>query len=230
MISGKAVILLLWCFILSAAVFAQTSVAPRTFETDFQLWNDTQFIVPLTKKKDWNFVVWMFGRVGNDVRTVTDARIGGLITKRLNKNVTLGGGVLYRYSNPTFRRKLYETRYLGMATVTVQLPAKVTLVNRNLLQYENRYSRPNSTVIRNRFWFKREIVVGETKIEPFVSFEQFYDMRADAFVRNRIQTGFTRKFNNRFSGDFFYVRQNEGGKRTRPGSLNGIGTSFRFNL
>lgn len=228
MIFGKAAFVLLWCYILTTAGLAQAT--PRTFETDFQLWNDTQFIVPLTKKKDWNFVLWTFGRVGNDIKTVTDARIGGLITKRLNKNVTLGGGVLYRYANPTFQRKVYETRYLGIATLTVPLPGKITLVNRNMLQYENRYSRPNTTVIRNRFWFKREVSLGKTKIEPFVSFEQFYDLRADAFVRNRIQTGITRKFNNRFSADFFYVRQNEGGRRTRPGSLNGFGTSFRVNF
>lgn len=220
-------------FVLASAAItlSQTSTpAATTYDTDFQLWNDTQFIVPLTKNKDWNFTLWTFGRLGNNVRTVTDARVGGLITKRLNKYATVGGGALYRRANPTFRRAVYETRYLGLATFTVPLGKKFTLVNRNLLQYENRYSRPNTTVIRNRFWLKREIEIAKTKIEPFVSFEQFYDLRADAFVRNRIQTGITRKFNNRFSGDFYYVRQNEGGNRTRPGSLNGIGTSFRVNF
>lgn len=224
----KSIIIAAAFLIFSATSFAQT--APPAFETDFQIWNDTQFIVPLDKKKNWNFVLWTFGRVGNDARKVTDARVGGLLTRKINKYATVGGGVLYRYANPTFRRELYETRYLGLATLTVPLGKKFTLVNRNLLQYENRYSRPNTTVVRHRFWLKREITVAKKKIEPFVSFEQFYDLRADAFVRNRIQTGLTRKFNPTFSADFFYVRQNEGGKRTRPGSLNGIGTSFRFNF
>lgn len=217
-------------FFSAAGSFAQNSASPPPFERDFQIWNDTQIIVPLDKKKDWNFTLWTFGRVGNDVKTVTDTRIGGLVSKKANKYATIGGGILYRYSNPTFRRKQYETRYLGFVNLTVPLSKKFVLLNRNLVQYENRYSRPNSTVIRNRFWVKREIIVAKKKIEPFASFEQFYDLRANAFVRNRIQTGVTRKFNSTFSADFFYVRQNEGGKGTRPGSLNGIGTSFRFNI
>lgn len=222
----RILLIIVFCT-LPASVLGQTR-----YETDFQVWNDTQVIVPLNKKKDWNFVIWMFGRFGNTVKTTTDARIGGLITKRVNKNVTVGGGYLYRYSNPTFTRSRYESRYLGLATFTVPLSKdkKWTLVNRNLYQYENRYSRPDSTVIRNRFWVKREVTVAKKKFEPFVSFETFYDMRLDDFARYRTQAGVTHKFNNRFSADFFFVRQDETGNRTRPGTLNGIGTSFRVNL
>ena len=213
------------CLAFSANAFSQTR-----FETDFQFWNDTQFIVPLTKKKDWNFVLWTFGRFGNDIKTTTDARIGGLITKKINKYVTVGGGYLYRYSNPTFTRKRYESRYLGLITFTAPLGKKFTLVNRNLVQYENRYSRPNATIIRNRLWLKREVTVKQKKIEPFVSFETFYDFRLKDFARYRTQVGVSHKFNDKFSGDFYYVRQDETGNRTRPGTLNGIGTSFRVNF
>ncbi len=216
--------------VILCAAFSVNALAQARYETDFQLWNDTQFIVPLTKKKDWNFVLWTFGRFGNNVRATTDARIGGLITKKINKFVTVGGGYLYRYSNPTFQRKRYESRYLGLTTSTVPLDKKWTLVNRNLYQYENRYSRPNATVVRNRLWLKREITVAKKKIEPFVSFETFYDFRLKDFARFRTQAGASHKFNSNFSADFYYVRQNETGNRTRPGTLNGIGTSFRVNL
>lgn len=212
--------------VFAAAARSQT----QTFERDLQLWNETQIIIPLDQKKDWNAVIWMFGRVGRDVRQVTDARIGGLITKKFNRFLTVGSGYLYRYSNPSFRLSRHEHRYLGLATITVPLGKKFTLVNRNLYQYEDRNSRPDSTVLRSRAWLKREITVAKKKFEPFVSFEQFYDLRADAFVRNRIQIGFSHKFNPKFSADFYYVRQNEGGNRARPGSLNGIGTSFRVNI
>lgn len=206
--------------------------AQTTYKTDFQVWNDTQISIPLNKKKDLNAVIWVFGRFGNNVSTTTDARIGGLITKKLNKNVTIGGGYLYRYSNPTFIRSRYESRYLGIATFTVPLSKdkKWTLVNRNMYQYEDRYSRPNATVIRNRAWVKREVTVGGKKIEPFVSFETFYDFRLKDMARYRAQAGFSRKFDAKFSADFYYVRQNETGDRTRPGTLNGLGSSFRVNL
>ena len=156
--------------------FASSALSQTTFDTNFQLWNDTQFIVPLNKKKDLNATMWVFGRFGNNVRTTTDARIGGLVTKNINKYVSVGGGYLYRYSNPTFQQKRYESRYLGFATFTVPLSKdkKWKLVNRSLYQYEDRYSRPNASAVRNRFWVKREITVGKKKIEPFVSFETFY--------------------------------------------------------
>jgi len=201
--------------------------AQTTFETDFQLWNDTQIIFPLNKDRSLNAVLWTFTRVGNDVNTVTDARAGALLTKRINKNVTVGGGYLYRYSNPTFRQRRYESRYLGIATFTIPFQKKWAVVNRNMYQFENRYSRPNATVIRNRALLKREITVGKKKIEPFISFETFYDFRLKDFARYRSQAGFSRKFNNRFSADFFYVRQDET-NRNRPGTLNGIGSSFRI--
>ena len=221
----KVFLVIALCLMFSVNLSAQTR-----YETDFQIWNDTQFIVPLTKKKDWNFVVWTFGRFGNDVRTTTDARIGGLITKKINKFVTVGGGYLYRYSNPTFVRKRYESRYLGLATLTVPLAKKWTLVNRNLYQYEDRYSRPNATIVRNRLWLKREVTIAKKKIEPFISFETFYDFRLKGFARFRTQAGASHKFNNKFSADLYYVRQNETGNRSRPGTLNGIGTSFRVNF
>ena len=223
----KMLFVIVLCFASAANAFSQTT----TYETDFQIWNDTQFIVPLNEKKDWNAVVWTFGRFGNNGRTATDLRVGGLITKKINKYVTVGGGYLYRRSNPTFRQGRYESRYLGIASVTVPLDKKWTLINRSLYQYENRYSRPNATVVRQRFWLKREITVGENKkIEPFVSFEAFYDFRLKNFARFRTQAGLTRKFNRKFAADFYYVRQDETGNRTRPGTLNGIGSSFRVNF
>ena len=211
-------------------VFFTNADAQMRYETDFQIWNDTQIIVPLNKNKDWNFVLWAFGRFGNDVKTIADARVGGLITKKINKYVTLGGGYLYRFSNPTFRLKRYESRYLGLVTVTVPLGNRFTLVNRNLIQYEDRYSRPNTAVIRNRLWIKREVTVAKKKIEPYISFEPFYDTRLKAFARYRTQVGFSHKFNKTLSADFYYIRQDETGNRIRPGTLNGVGNSLKFTF
>lgn len=220
-------------FLIGFFVLIASNVQAQTrFETDFQVWNDTQFIFPLNKKKDWNAIVWTFGRFGNNLQTTTDARIGGLITKKVNKYATVGGGYLYRYSNPTFRQKRYENRYLGLATFTVPLSSdkKWTMVNRNLYQYEDRFSRPNATILRSRFWLKREVTVAKKKFEPFVSIEPFYDSRLKTMARYRTQAGFSHKFNEKFSSDFYYVRQDETGNGTRPGTLNGIGTSFRVNF
>lgn len=229
---GSMTFIKVFIFIGLFAVLSLNAYSQTTYDTDFQLWNDTQFIVPLDKKKEWNAIIWTFGRAGNNVRTVTDARIGGFITKKLNKNVTVGGGYLYRYANTTFVRKRYESRYLGLVNLTVPLSKdkKWTLVNRNIYQYENRYSRPNTTVLRSRFWLKREVTIGKKKYEPFIAFEPMYDTSLKKMARYRTQIGFSRQFNEKFGGDFYYVRQDETGGGTRPGTLNGIGTSFRVHI
>lgn len=221
--------------ICGAWIFAgsvQRTSAQTTYATDFQLWNDTQFIVPLDKKKEWNAVIWVFGRLGNTVRTVTDSRAALLITKKINKYATVGGGYMYRHSNTTFRQDRFESRYLGMAAFTIPLSSdqKWKLANRNIYQYENRYSRPNAAVLRSRLWLKRSVKLGGKKYEPFIAFEPMFDTRLKQIARYRTQVGFSRDLTGRFSTDIYYVRQDETGNGTRPGTLNGIGSSFRVHL
>ena len=213
-----------------SCVSGYSQIALPSFDTDFQLWNETQFIVPLTKKKDWNFIFSVVGRFGNNVSTVTDARVGGVISKKINKYVTLSGGYLYQYSNPTFIRKRYGSRFYGTATFTVPLGKKFTLVNRDQVQYEDRYSRPNSFVLRPRIWIKREVTIGKIVIEPFFSWEPFYDTLVKKVVRHREQVGFSHKFSPKFSVDFYYVRQDETLIHTPAGTLNGIGTNFKVTV
>ena len=209
---------------------SQTTAVP-SYKTDFQFWNETQIIVPLDKKKDWNFVVSAVGRFGNNVRATTDARIGLAITKKVNKYVTLSGGYLYQMSNSTFVKKRYASRYIGIAIFTVPLGHKFTFINRNELQYESRYSRPDAIVFRPRAMIKREVAIGKTTIEPFVSWEPFYDSLLNAITRYREQVGFSHKFNPRFSADFFYVRQDETKVQHTPaGTLNGLGMSFKITV
>lgn len=220
-----AIVVVILCLVFSATAYSQTK-----FETDFQMFNETQFIFPLTTKKDWNFVLLVSGRLGNNVRTPTEARFGGMLSKKINNHVTVGGGYIYRYSNATLIQKRYEGRYLGWVTFTVPLIKKLTLVNRNQIQYENRFSRPNATVIRNRLWLKREVTVAKTKIEPFISFESFYDTRLNGVARFRTQVGVTHRFNSRFAAAIFYGQQDETGDGTRQGNSIGIGTNFRVNF
>lgn len=226
----KFLLILVAAVIFVPLVRSQATVVP-SYKTDFQLWNDTQFIVPLNKAKDWNLVLSVVGRVGNNVSTVTDARLGAAITKKVNKYVTLSGGYLYQYSNSTFVRRRYASRYIGIATFTVPLGHKFTFVNRDEVQYESRYSRPDAVVIRPRALIKREAVIGKTTIEPFVSWEPFYDSLLKTIARYREQVGFSHKFSPKLSADFFYVRQDETKVQHTPaGTLNGLGTSIKVSV
>ncbi len=225
----KILLLMTLLAVFASFGFSQAAAVP-TYNRDFQLWNDTQIIIPLDKKKEWSFVIWAFGRFGDNARTTTDARIGGLITKKINKNISVAGGYLYRYSNATFVRRRYESRYIGSVTFTVPLGKKFTFVNRNQIQYEDRYLRLNAFVFRPRVTLKREVTVGKTKIEPFVSFEPFIDSVLGGAARYREQIGIGHKFNKALSANFFYVRQDETGNGRRPGTLNGFGTSLKVTV
>lgn len=215
-------------FLMSGAAWAQTAPAP--VETDFQVWNDVTFNIPLDKKRDWTLGLGGVWRVGNDVKTSSDERFTAVLMRRLNKNFSVGAGYVYRASNPTTKRRLYESRYQAIGVVNVPLPAKMSLTNRNILLYQSLYSRPDTTVYRTRFWLKRPVTIKERTVEPFVAFENFWDFRADAWVRNRIQAGATTKVYGNVAGDFFYIRQNEGGGGLRRGTLNGVGSSIRVNF
>ena len=210
--------------------FTNAQTAATRYATDFQLWNDTQFIVPLTKAKDWNFAFTIVGRFGNNLHTTVDARIGGIITKKVNNHVTLGGGFFYRYSNPTFVRMRNESRFVGFVTFTVPLGHKFTLVLRPQVQYENRYSRPNAVVTESKITVKRLVTIARKEFEPFVSFEPIYDFTQKIFLAFREQIGVSHKFNKTVSADIGYLRQDVTGNGTRPGTFNGISTSLRVTV
>jgi hypothetical protein len=215
----------------TVCLFSLCSVNAQTpIETDLQVWNDVTVNVPLDEKKKWNLSLGGVWRIGNDVRTSSDERITAVLMRRLNKTFSVGAGYVYRVSNPSFQRRLYESRYQAIGVVNVPLPGKFALSNRNILLYQSLYSRPDTSVYRTRFWLKRPIKIKKRTIEPFVAFENFWDFRADAWVRNRIQPGITTKIYKNLSGDFFYMRQNEGGKGLRRGTLNAVGSSLRVNL
>ncbi len=225
-VSQKIFLVVFATLIFAGIGFSQTA----HYGTDFQLWNETQVVLPLNKKKDLNIALWMIGRLGNNVHQVTDARIGFLLTKKVNKHVSLSGGYLYRYSNATFVRSRYESRFVGIATFTTPLPRKFTLINRNQIQYESRYLRPNAAVLRSRLMLRREVEIGGTKIELFASSEIFYDSILKSIARYRTQAGFSHKFSEKLTTDIYYVRQNELGRHTRPGTLNAIGTGLKITL
>jgi len=223
----RSLVFLFLVLICPSLTYAQTS---PPYDTDFQVWNELNVNIPLDKKKLWILQIVGVSRVGNNLQTFTDERIGVNILRKINKHLTLGGGYVYRISNPTFRLQRFESRVVGNATITIPLGKKTTLINRNLLLYQSLYSRPDTSLYRPRLWLTREVKISKTKISPFVSFENFWDFRMDAFARNRIQAGVTRKFNKKLTADIYYLRQNEGGNSLRRGTLNAIGANWKVNL
>jgi hypothetical protein len=103
----------------------------------------------------------------------------------------------------------------------------IILSDRN--QFERRLRFPiNSTRYRNRFQIEHPIKIRDTSVQLFVSNEVFYDWSFNDWVRNRFAVGVSRRFNKHFTGDVYYMRQNDG--RSRPGDLHIIGATYRLRF
>lgn len=197
---------------------------PPVPEEDTQVWNDVQASVALSKEVDFN----LFGalRFGRDVTHLVDRRAGAGFNFKLGQYLTLAPWYLNIVTRPAEGRKASENRLNLAATVRLPL-GKYALVDRNLFERRLR-STGNSTRYRNRLQLERPFKLGGTQLGWFLSDEVFYDWSVDDWVRNRFTAGLSRRFNKHFTGELYYMRQNDG--RSRPGDLNVIGLTYRFRL
>jgi hypothetical protein len=197
---------------------------PPVPEEDTQVWNDMQIAVALSKRVDFN----LFGtfRFGRDVTHLVDRRAGVGFSFRPGRYLTLASWYLNVATRPAEGRKGNENRLHFAATLRFPV-GKFSLSDRNLVERRLRFPL-NSTRYRNRLQLDYPVRLGGTRLELFTSDEIFYDWSVDEFVRNRFTAGISRRFNNHFTGDLYYLRQND--SRSRPGDLHVIGLAYRIRL
>src|SRR5258705_2092831 len=218
--------LLLLCVVTLVACMSLTSHAQVNLANthdDTQQWNDIQIAVPVTKQID--FTIYSTFRIGRDITHLVDRRIGAGFTFKVGKYLTLTPSYLNIVMRPFERVKINENRLTFAATVRVPL-GKLILSDRN--QFERRLRVINSTRYRNRFQIEHPVKIGELALQLFASDEVFYDWIIHKWRRNRFADGVSRKFNNNFTADVYYMRQNDG--RARPGNLNIIGATYRLRF
>ena len=210
-------LLVLFCSLTSAQ-----TVLP---DSDNQFWTDVQLSVPVTKTVDFNILGTL--RVGRDFSHSIDERVGVGFTFRVGKYLTFAPSYLGIGMQPFPRRKVWENRLSFPVTVRFNVE-KFRLSDRNLFERRIRNSGIRSTRYRNRFQVEHPIGPDKLRLSLFVADEVFYDWTVDRWVRNRFTAGATKVFNNYFTQDFYYLRQNDG--VSIPGDLNVIGTTLRFRL
>jgi Protein of unknown function (DUF2490) len=194
--------------------------------SDTQAWNDTQVAFALNKQVDFTLLGTL--RLGREVSRPVDERIGFGFTFKAGKYLTFTPSYLYIGTQPLKNQKAYENRLTFAATLRVPIGAGFTLSDRN--QFEHRYRHPqiDATRYRNRLQIEHPFKIGATKFNAFVSDEIFYDWSIGAWVRNRAAIGAGHTFNPHFTGEVYYLRQND--SHSRPGDLNVIGTTLRFRI
>jgi hypothetical protein len=210
---------------------ASGQARPPVPEEDTQMWNDMQAAVALSKEVDFNlFSTFRFGR---DVTHLVDRRAGAGFSFRVGKYLrqspdflTVASWFLNISSRPVEGRKGNENRLHFNATLRYPFK-KFAVSDRN--QFEHRIRFPQSTTrYRNRLQIEYPARLSDGQFGVFTSDEVFYDWSVDDFVRNRFVAGVTRRFNKHFTGDLYYMRQND--SRSRPGDLHVIGVAYRVRL
>jgi hypothetical protein len=204
---------------------AEAAAQSRIPENDTQSWNDVQLTIPLNKKVD--FLIQGTLRIGDNLTTAVDERWGAGFNVKLNQYITLSESYFSREARPPNGRRERETRLTR--GVTFQFPiGKFTLSDRNWFERRWREPQDDAWRYRNRVRLEHPFKLGKTKFNWFISDEVFYDWSVKDWARNRAAIGASHAFNKHFTGDLYYMRQNDG--RSRPGDLHVIGTTLRFRL
>jgi hypothetical protein len=183
-----------------------------------------QVAVPVTKQFDFNILGTL--RIGRDIGRPVEERVGVGFTFRF-RELTVAPHYFHIGMQPFPGRKLWENRLVLPVTLRVDVD-KFRLSDRN--QFERRIRSTGARSTRHRNRVQVEYPIGDAKwdLSLFVSDEVFYDWSVNRWVRNRFTIGGTKVFNKHFTGDFYYLRQNDG--VSIPGDLNVIGTTLRFRL
>jgi hypothetical protein len=194
-------------------------------KSDTQSWNDVQFTIPVSKKVD--FLIQGTLRIGGNLSKAVDERWGFGFNYKLNKYVTLSELYFHREARPPNGRHEVEERLTLGATFRKPI-GKFTLSDRNSVERRWRQPQVDAWRYRNRLQIEHPFTIQKAKFNWFISDEVFYDWSLHDWVRNRFAVGASHVFNKHFTGDLYYMRQNDG--RSRPGDVNVIGTVMRFRL
>ena len=206
------------------AVYAPSAFA-QVPETDNQSWNDIQVTIPLNKKTE--FVLLGTVRLGDNITSFVDERVGVRLNYAIQKYVTLQTLYFHRDAKPPNGRHEREERLTFGANFRVPM-GKFTLNTRNWFERRWRHPQVNAWRYRNRIQLDHPFKIGKTKFNWLLSDEFFYDWSLHAWPRNRAAAGISHTFNKHLTLEIYYMRQNDG--RARPGDLNIIGTTWRVRL
>ncbi len=221
----KFLVLLGVAMILIPASRGLVGAQTRVPKTDTQSWNDVQLSVPLSKKAD--FIIQGTLRIGGNLTTAVDERWGIGFNYKVNNYVTVNSLYFHRDARPPHGRFEYEDRITIGATLQKPI-GKFTSSDRNWFERRWREPQVDAWRYRNRVRVEHPFKINRAKFTWFVSDEIFYDWSAHDCVRNRAAVGASHAFNKYFTGELYYMRQNDG--HTRPGDINIIGTVMRFRL
>ena len=225
------------CYLLLLVVFSIPAFAQSTVpETDFQVWNETTFTLPVIRSNDdkgkafdrLSLLLITSLRFGQNRLALVDERIGGGFDLVLNKHFNVTPTYLYIGAQPGRGRKEFEHRLRFDITYGHKFKS-FSIKDRNRIEYRIRHSRSDSVRYRNKFTFTLPVKKdGKELFAPFVSTEPYYDFTAGQWSRNDLSPGISKKFTDHLSADFFYLwRHNRTGL---PRDVHAVGVNLKVKV
>lgn len=218
-----AIIVLAWIVVVTSAIEAAAQSGPSIPDgnddedaADTQSWNDLLVVVPVNERVDFNLTgSWRFG---NDLSRFINHRVGVGFSLRAGDHILIAPSyvniVTVAGGRPGTENRLVVAQVFRFSI------KRLAISDRN--QVERRLRQPfNSTRYRNRLLFEHPVRISDLDFRVFASSELFYDPRAQRPLFDRLVVGASRTFNERFTGDLYYVWQND---------LHVIGTAVRVRL
>ena len=223
--------------VLVLSIFSVCSLAQSTVpETDFQIWNETVFSLPVLRTKDakgkaverLSLLLVTSLRLGQNRLAPVDERIGGGFDLVLNKYFNFAPTYVYVASQPGRGRRDFEHRIrfeLGFSKKFEHFSIK----DRNRIEYRVRNSHEDSVRYRNKFTFSVPVKRnGKELFTPFIADEPYYDFTAKHWSRNDLSPGISKKLSDKLTADFFYLwRHNRSGL---PADIHAIGVNLKVKL
>ena len=198
---------------------------------DHQLWNELQLTKQINRTQD--IVIFGVVRIGRNWQRPVDERFGVGYAFKVNPHLTIMPTYLRVEYQPYPGRIIHEERLILNATLKGNLGSFV-FTDRNL--YERRV-RPNTAdfnIYRNRLQIDHPAHIGDFQFKPFVADEVWHSDQRQingphyGWFRHRISTGIIKQFNDRLSGEFYVLMQQDG--LSRPGNIPVTGAIFRYTL
>ena len=215
--------------IITALVIAvgATTIRGQTTSPDSatQFWTEQQFAAPVGKHVDLVLLGYLhLGRKSE--RPVAEHVATGVgVSMKVGKYLTVFPFYTHFENQPPAPGRNSEERLTIEGTL--KFPSKhVTFSDRNRLEFRWRIPPLNFIHYRNRMQLETPLKIW--KLTGFVADEVFYDTHFDAWIRNRIYAGVSKKVNQHFTFEVYYMRQNDG--HSHPGDLNVIGNTLKFRL
>lgn len=217
-------------FILTLHNFSQTALP----ENDFQVWNETQFLIPLKKsddKKTGQVSLIFYGLLrGAKYRNgLFDERIGIGLELKVNSFLTITPSYIYRAGQPSEEKKEYESRLRFDAQFEKKFK-HFSIKDRNRVEQRFRNSKTDTTRYRNKFQITIPVKKGDKELfAPFAATEPFYEFQSKHWTRNELSFGIAKKFNSNVSAEFFYLLQNNRGNTLKYINVAGVNLKIKID-